>query len=243
MPSLSLREKVLIYLAEAGGITSSLKITTPILSKHFGTSQQSASRLLIILEKEGLIERRVVGRTSYVKLTSKGVGRLLDLYLTLKMIFERPVKVVLEGRVFSGYGEGSYYMSIPGYVKQMEEKLGFIPYPGTLNITLLSKDSIENKMFLQRHADIEISGFKDEHRTYGNVKAIRVMLNETEPAVMVFPERTLYDNSVAELISQYNLREKLGLTDGTLVKVSAVLQPKIFYEGFKPKVSVPQTPT
>ncbi|MEM1977829.1 MAG: DUF120 domain-containing protein, partial [Candidatus Caldarchaeum sp.] len=107
----------------------------------------------------------------------------------------------------------------------------------------LSKDSIENKMFLQRHADIEISGFKDEHRTYGNVKAIRVMLNETEPAVMVFPERTLYDNSVAELISQYNLREKLGLTDGTLVKVSAVLPPKIFYEGFKPKVSVPQTPT
>lgn len=243
MQNLSLREKVLIYLAESGGITTSLKITTPILSRHFGTSQQSASRLLIILEKEGLIDRRVVGRTSYVKLTQKGVARLLDLYLTLKMIFERPVNVVLEGRVFSGYGEGSYYMSIPGYVKQMEEKLGFIPYPGTLNITLLSKDSIENKMFLQKYADIEIKGFRDERRTYGNVKAIKVTLNDVEPAVMVFPERTLYDSSVAELISQYNLREKLKLSDGTLVRVSAILQPKIFYEGFRTQLQLSQPST
>ncbi|MCS7110420.1 MAG: DUF120 domain-containing protein [Candidatus Caldarchaeum sp.] len=242
MQSLSLRERVLIYLAEAGGITTSLRITTPILSKHFGTSQQSASRLLIILEKEGLIDRRVVGRTSYVKLTQKGVAKLLDLYLTLKMIFERPVKVNLEGRVFSGYGEGSYYMSVPGYVKQVEEKLGFLPYPGTLNVTLLSKDSIENRMFLQKYADIELTGFKDDRRTYGNVKAIRVILNDTEPVVMVFPERSLYDSSVAELISQYNLRDKLGLTDGSLVRISAVLQPKIFYEGFKSKISVSQPP-
>ncbi|MEM3052168.1 MAG: hypothetical protein QXI25_01500, partial [Candidatus Caldarchaeum sp.] len=91
MWNLSLRERVLIYLAERGAITNSLKITTPIISKQFGTSQQSASRLLIILEREGLIERRVVGRTSYVKMTQKGVSRLLDLYLALKMIFEKPV--------------------------------------------------------------------------------------------------------------------------------------------------------
>ncbi|MEM4280633.1 MAG: DUF120 domain-containing protein [Candidatus Caldarchaeum sp.] len=234
MQNLSLREKVLIYLAETGAITNSLKITTPILSKHFGTSQQSASRLLIILERDGLIERRVVGRTSYVKLTKKGVARLLDLYLSLKMVFERPVKIVMEGRVFSGYGEGTYYMSLPGYVKQMKEKFGFIPYPGTLNVSLLSKDSIENKLFLQKHADIEISGFRDEKRTYGLVKAIKVLVNDTQPAVMVFPERTLYDSSVAELVAEENLREKLGLKDGSLIKISATLPPKLFYEGFKP---------
>ncbi|MEM1964555.1 MAG: DUF120 domain-containing protein [Candidatus Caldarchaeum sp.] len=237
LENLSLREKVLIYLAEMGAITNSLKITTPILSKQFGTSQQSASRLLIILERDGLIERRVVGRTSYVKLTKKGVSRLLDLYLSLKMVFEKPVKIVMEGRVFSGYGEGAYYMSLPGYVKQMKEKFGFIPYPGTLNVSLLSKDSIENRLFLQRHANMEISGFRDEKRTYGSVKAVNVLINDTEPAVMVFPERTLYDSSVAELVAEVNLREKLGLKDGSLVKISATLPPKVFYEGFKPSSS------
>ncbi|MEM1943438.1 MAG: DUF120 domain-containing protein [Candidatus Caldarchaeum sp.] len=243
MWNLSLRERVLIYLAERGAITNSLKITTPIISKQFGTSQQSASRLLIILEREGLIERRVVGRTSYVKMTQKGVSRLLDLYLALKMIFEKPVKIVLEGRVFSGYGEGSYYMSLPGYVQQMIEKLGFIPYPGTLNVLLLSKDSIENKLFLQKNADIEFSGFKDERRTYGSVKAIKVLINESEPAVMVFPERTLYDSSVAELVAPENLRSKLGLSDGSLVRISATLSPKMFYEGFKPSTSLTFSPS
>jgi len=237
LENLSLREKVLIYLAEVGGITNSVKVTTPLLSKQFGTSQQSASRLLIILEKEGLIERRVVGRTSFVKLTEKGVSRLLDLYLALKLIFERPVKIVMEGRVFSGYGEGAYYMSLPGYLEQMKEKLGFIPYPGTLNVSLLSKDSIENKIFLQKRADISIHGFKDERRTYGSVKAIRVTVNDYEPAYMIFPERTLYDSSVAEIIAEHNLREKLGLKDGSLVTISATLQPTTFYEGFRSTLS------
>jgi riboflavin kinase len=242
LQSLSLREKVLIYLAETGAITNSLKITTPILSRQFNTSQQSASRLLIILEKEGLIERRVVGRVSYVKLTQKGISRLLDLYLSLRLIFERPVKISMEGRVFTGYGEGSYYMSLPGYVRQMEEKLGFIPYPGTLNVSLLSKDSIENKLLLQKYAEIEISGFKDEHRTYGPVKAVHVLVNDCEHAVAVFPERTLYDSSVIELVAAENLRQKLELKDGSLIRISATLPPKVFYEGYKPGVSLPQLP-
>ncbi|MEM2023795.1 MAG: DUF120 domain-containing protein, partial [Candidatus Caldarchaeum sp.] len=121
--------------------------------------------------------------------------------------------------------------------KQMKEKFGFIPYPGTLNVSLLSKDSIENRLFLQRHANMEISGFRDEKRTYGSVKAVNVLINDTEPAVMVFPERTLYDSSVAELVAEVNLREKLGLKDGSLVKISATLPPKVFYEGFKPSSS------
>jgi riboflavin kinase len=105
----------------------------------------------------------------------------------LKLIFERPVKISMEGRVFTGYGEGSYYMSLPGYVRQMEEKLGFIPYPGTLNVSLLSKDSIENKLLLQKYADIEIGGFKDEHRTYGSVKAVHVLGKRLRTRCSGFP--------------------------------------------------------
>ncbi len=243
LEKLSSREKLLIYLAERGAIINSLRITTSILSKQLGIAQQSASRLLIILDREGLIERRVVGRATFVKITQKGVSRLLDFYLSLKMIFERPVKIVLEGRVFTGYGEGAYYMSLPGYVLQMKEKLGFIPYPGTLNVSLLSKDSIENRLLIQKYADIEISGFKDELRTYGAVKAIKVVVNETEPAVMIFPERTLYNNSVVELIAAEKLRDKLGLKDGSLIRISTTLSPTIFYEGFKPSVALSQPST
>lgn len=40
------------------------------------------------------------------------------------------------GRVFSGVGEGSFYVSL--YSKKFLEKLGFRPYPGTLNLRLVN---------------------------------------------------------------------------------------------------------
>ncbi|MEM4374449.1 MAG: DUF120 domain-containing protein, partial [Nitrososphaerota archaeon] len=205
-------------------------------------SQQSASRLLITHEKEGLVERRIVGRTTYVKMTPLGVARLRDLYLSLKTIFDRPVNVILEGRVFAGFGEGAYYMSLSGYVSQMKEKLGFVPFPGTLNVSLLSRDSIENKLLLQKLAPIEIHGFKDERRTYGNVRAVHAVVNDTEKGALIFVERTQYDNSVVEVISPVNLRETLGLKDGHVVKISVELPPHTFYESFKVRPLIPSQP-
>ncbi|GBC68703.1 hypothetical protein HRbin01_00387 [archaeon HR01] len=235
MQPLSFKERVLIFLAERGGFTNSLKMTTPILSKYLGTSQQSASRLLITLEREGLLERRIVGRTTYVKITPIGVARLRDLYISLKTIFERPVNIVLEGRVFTGLGEGAYYMSQPGYVKQMEEKLGYTPYPGTLNLSLLSRDSIENRLLLQKLAFIEIQGFKDGLRTFGNVKIIPATINENIKGGIIFAERSHYDNSVIELISHVRLRDELNLKDGSLVKVSVEIPSNNFFENFRVK--------
>ena len=220
----------MIFLAEQDAFTNSLKMTTPMLSKYLGTSQQSASRLLIQLEKEGFIERRIVGRTSYVKITEKGIAQLRDLYLSLKAIFDRPVNITLEGRVFTGLGEGAYYMSLPGYVKQIEEKLGFKAYPGTLNISLLSRDSIENRQLLQKIAPIEIQGFKNEKRTYGGAKAIKAILNDVEPVAILFVERTQYDKSVVEVIAEPYLRGKLGLKDGDKVKLTVTVPPSTFFE-------------
>ncbi len=241
MQLLSFKERVLIFLAERDAFTNSLKMTTPMLSKYLGTSQQSASRLLIQLEKEGFIERRIVGRTSYVKITEKGLSQLREVYLSLKAIFERPVNITLEGRVFTGLGEGAYYISLPGYAKQIEEKLGFRAYPGTLNISLLSRDSIENRHLLQRLAPIEIHGFRDEKRTYGGAKAIKAVLNDTEDVAILFVERTQYDNSVLEVIAEPYLRGKLGLKDGDKVKLTVVIPPSTFFENFT-KTKAPAQP-
>ncbi|MEM4206883.1 MAG: helix-turn-helix domain-containing protein, partial [Nitrososphaerota archaeon] len=57
--------KTLLLLAENEAYVKSVKFTTPTLAQMLGTSQQSASRILIKMENEGLIERRIVGRLSY----------------------------------------------------------------------------------------------------------------------------------------------------------------------------------
>lgn len=226
MNLVGLKERLLIFLAQNGAYTRSLRISTSVLAKHLGTSQQSASRLLIQLEQLGYVERRVVGKSSLMRLTSLGLEELRNLYLILKGIFERPIEVVLEGRVFTGLGEGFYYISLPQYYEQIKERVGFPPYPGTLNIQLLSKDSIENRMLLERVADIPIDGFSDGQRTYGGARCIKALFNGEQEAAIIFIERTHYDKDVIEVIAPVYLRGKYGLKDGDKVSLKVVLRPR-----------------
>ncbi len=230
MNLLNLKEKLLIYLAQSGGFTKSVRVSTPELARKLGTSQQSASRLLIQLEQQGYLERRIVGKAGYVRLTGKGVEELRNIYLALKAVFEKPVEIIVEGRVFTGLGEGAYYLSLPQYVKQIEEKLGFKPYPGTLNVRLLSRDSIINRLLLERMADIRIEGFSNEHRTYGGAKCVKALFNGEQEAAVIFIERTHYEKDVIEVIAPVYLRGKYGLSDGDKVFVKVSLESAPFYK-------------
>jgi riboflavin kinase len=219
----TLHIRLLAYLYEQKGFSNSVHTTTPILARYLGTSQQSVSRIMINLEKEGLIERRMVGRSCFVRLTGKGVNELSELYTELKRVLDRPIEVVLNGRVFSGLGEGAYYISLPWYKKQIREKLGFDPYPGTLNINLLSWDAIQNKRLISRYADIIIAGFRDQHRSYGGARAILATFNQSDICAILFIERTHYGENVIEVISPVYLRGKYGLSDGDRVEVKVSL--------------------
>jgi len=217
MNLLNLKEKLLIFLAQSGAYTKSLNMSTSTIAQHLGTSQQSASRILIQLEQNGYIEKIIVGKTTLIRLTNKGLEELRSLYVILKSIFEKPMEIILEGRVFSGLGEGFYYISLPQYFEQIKERVGFTPYPGTLNIQLLSKDSIENRMLLEKIADIPIDGFTNGQRTYGGAKCIRALFNGEQEAALIFVERTHYGKDVVEVIAPVYLRGKYNLRDGDKV--------------------------
>ncbi len=223
------KENILIFLAENDGFAHEVRITTSMLAKQLGISQQTTSRLLIQLDKEGYITRRIARKETYVKLTEKGLNELIDLHVRLKSIFEHPVKITLEGKVFSGLGEGAYYISLPGYYNQIKEKLGFEPFLGTLNIRLSSNTAIEERMLLEKVADILIEGFKDEKRSYGGAKCIKAIFNDKDECAILFIERTHHDASVVEVVAPYNLREKYGLKDGDKVKLTVNLQPVLLF--------------
>lgn len=224
---INLKEKLLIFLAKSGAYTKRLKMSTSMIAQHLGTSQQSASRILIQLEQNGYIEKIIVGKITLIRLTNKGIDELRNLYTILKSIFEKPMEMFLEGRVFSGLGEGFYYITLPQYFEQIKEKVGFIPYPGTLNIQLLSKDSIDNRILLEKIADIPIDGFSDGQRTYGGAKCIKALFNGEQEAAIIFVERTHYGKDVIEVIAPVYLRGKYGLKDGDKVFLKVVLKNTI----------------
>ena len=134
----------LSHLFSKGGKHNFVTITTTSLGKNIGRSQQTASLHLRELENGGFIERIYHGRTFSVKVTQKGHSEIATLHHLLSKSFSiSPSYLELRGKIVSGMGEGAYYMSLKGYSKQFKLKLGYIPFPGTLNVRLDDKKYIQ----------------------------------------------------------------------------------------------------
>ena len=217
---------MLLKLAEMGAYKRTAKISTEYLAQKLDISQQTASRYLIELERKGWIQRKVTPDGSLIKIQESGALELQNLYSNLKVLMEKnyPPSVTLEGTVFTGLGEGAYYISKPDYKKQILEKMGFEPYPGTLNVKLNSDYDIKTRKDLEAYPAVEVMGFQNETRTFGLVKCYPAIIGGTVKGALVTALRSHYDASVLEIIAPVCLRKQLGLKDGNKVKVEISTQ-------------------
>jgi len=215
----------LFKLAELGASSRTVKVSTEYLAEKTGASQQTASRHLITLEKMGWIKRTVTPEGCLTKITPQGVAKLKKLYSELRLIFESayPPSITLEGTLFTGLGEGAYYVTKEGYRKQFMEKLGFDPYPGTLNLKLTSEYDIKSLSELETYPAVTLEGFEDESRTYGSVRCYPAIINNKEKGAVINALRTHYGQSVIEIVSPTCLRSRLKLKDGNKVKVEILI--------------------
>ncbi|MHA1505953.1 MAG: DUF120 domain-containing protein [Candidatus Asgardarchaeia archaeon] len=205
----------------AGGLRD-IEISTYELAKLIKTSQQTASRRLIELSKMGLIIREFRKTGEVISLTPKGLEALFVVFKGLKSLLEGMPTIKIRGELFTGVGEGAYYVSLPRYKEQFKEKLGFEPYPGTLNLKVKDFVDLSNLKYIYRLPGIEIEGFKDGLRTYGGVKCFPVVVNGKVKGAIIRAARTHYSEDVVEVIASICLREELNLKDGDEVELEVV---------------------
>ncbi|MFW6117809.1 MAG: DUF120 domain-containing protein, partial [Thermoproteota archaeon] len=136
-----------------------------------------------------------------------------------------PPSLTLEGVVFTGMGEGAYYISNPHYRKQFMEKLGFDPYPGTLNLKLTTDYDLTTYSELNAYPAIEIEGFEGEDRTFGSVKCYPAIIENKAKGAVISALRSHYNETVIEVIAPNFLRKRLNLKDGQKVKVEVLTPP------------------
>jgi len=217
----------LLKLAEMGAHRRTTKISTEYLAEKLEISQQTASRYLIELEHKGWIQRTITPEGSLIKIDDKGTRELQKLYSNLRFLIEAayPPSITLEGTVFTGLGEGAYYISKEHYRKQFIEKLGFDPYPGTLNLKLTTDYDLKTHTELEAYPAIEIQGFKNEDRTFGLVKCYPATIGNKVKGALISALRGHYDSSVVEIIAPVCLRKHLNLKDGYKVKVEVLTLP------------------
>jgi riboflavin kinase len=120
-------------------------------------------------------------------------------------------------------GEGKYYMSLKGYTKQFQAKIGYVPFPGTLNVKLDKKEQIESLRQLTNLEGTIIDGFSDGKRTYGWVKCFSCRINGKVDAQLILLERTHHDLSTIEIISKAEIRKKLALKNGANLSIKITI--------------------
>lgn len=215
----------LIHLLFLGARRNYVELTTAQLSKNIDRSQQSASKYVLELENMGYVDRIRSGHSMRIKITDKGYLQVSNFYNKLHSAMESYSNeiITLEGNVVSGMGEGAYYMSLEGYRKQFRQKLGYTPFPGTLNIKLSDPVSIRSRRDLSTYPSVFIDGFSDNLRTYGWVKCYPVEINNQriENAALLILERTHYDDNTIEIIAPISIKESTKIKNGDLISVTA----------------------
>lgn len=206
---------LLFLLLRNGAHSGGFRISTTELAEELGISQQSASRWLIELEKDNYLERSRAG----IMLTDYFMERCSTLYGILRNVFEAEAAMRFSGKVMSGSGDGRYYLSMPGYRRQVREKLGFTPFAGTLNISVGDRS---RKAALMQAPGVEIEGFFRQGRMLGAAKCLPCVINGKVRGAVIAPMRSHYGPEVIELISAKNLRKELGLRDGSRVSVEVL---------------------
>jgi len=226
-------------LALQGGLDGDQKVSCSALAERLDASTQTASRRLQRLEEADLVEREIVSDGQWVTVTATGQRALQREYTDYRRIFERDASVELHGSITSGMGEGRHYISLPGYMRQFEEKLGYEPFLGTLNVEL-TDESARERGHLTSFEPITIEGWEDDERTYGPAYCYPArVVSETrregdgetadsgetddgdrfDEAHVITPERTHHGDDQLEVIAPVKLRDELALEDGSALTI------------------------
>lgn len=135
--------------------------------------------------------------------------------LLLKNI-SSPFKAMIEGKVFTGEGKASDFLSLDPYKKFIDNSAGFEPYPGTLNLRV----GEEEAEMIREQADMHrMDPVEHEGRELGGLNLYEVKINGKKCCV-VEPDLTRYGDDVLEIVAPCNLRERFGLEDGDTASIA-----------------------
>ena len=123
--------------------------------------------------------------------------------------------LVVRGKVFTGSGEGSKFVRLLWFRRQVKEKLNFDPYPGTLNLFLGDEDA-QSLMDLYG----EGLGFKIKPKDgFCSGRLYRALIADAVYGAVIKPCIPNYPRNILEIIAPVHLRSFINLRDGDVVEV------------------------
>ncbi len=118
----------------------------------------------------------------------------------------------------SGSRRAAFFTQLGWVQDQCAAKLGFKPYPGTLNVKL-TPESLITLQALEREARTE---FVPPDPKYCVARLLSVSLGSITGA-MIFPAREvrIHGNSIVEILAPVRIKEALNIEDGDEITFTA----------------------
>jgi HAD superfamily hydrolase (TIGR01509 family) len=116
----------------------------------------------------------------------------------------------LQGRVVTGRAEASAFMRLPWVVGQVQAKLEFDPFPGTLNLLVERPDALACWSELRKRAGSRI----EPAPGFCAARCYPVSIEGFVRGAILLPEVPGYPEDAIELIAPIQLRETLSVVDG-----------------------------
>jgi riboflavin kinase len=125
------------------------------------------------------------------------------------------MNTTVNGIVQDGLGQGHDFTQLDWVRQQFRDKLGFDPYPGTLNVRAQDAETLA---VWQTHPSIAI----DPAPGFCAARCYRVRLNQTVIAVWIIPLVPEYPKDLMELMSPNCLRDVLGVKSGDALEIGII---------------------
>ena len=120
------------------------------------------------------------------------------------------------GKVIQGAQKAAFFTELDWVKMQCREKLGFIPFPGTLNLEIKTP-AVE---FLENMADMTWEELVPPDQKFCSSKLLPVSVGEIKGALILpEPDVNIHGRHVIEILAPVKLRDALGLSDGDMVTV------------------------
>jgi riboflavin kinase len=125
----------------------------------------------------------------------------------------------ITGIVFSDLGRAASFMSLDWVQSALSDKLGFSPYPGTLNLRLETKAMRASWRQIQKSSGIEI-GAPDA--AFCQARCFLVEIGGKHQGAVILPQVDGYPADKIEVVASVRLKDELKLADGEPVTLEFV---------------------
>lgn len=135
---------------------------------------------------------------------------------------------ILKGKIVSGAKKAAFFTQLDWVLEQCLEKLGFKPFPGTLNVEILP-ECLLGAESIQEEKGIELIPPEPNDpidSTFCTAQVLPVSIQGIGGAIIIPEEKVkIHDKNIIEALAPVNLKDALNVDDGDIITLTIQKTP------------------